>query len=254
MLDKYGYSESVLEAVSKDHMLIKEAKSSKEIRQSHIVIVSKNTRDSHYESYIYSFGANKDGKDMQIVSYFMKELYLGRYLIKRNYYFLDKKDAESMFEDLESETERVRDEYYDGKYSNSEVPVTIQNYLSDKSGDIEDEENSIGTTVKKQIKDESGVRDWFGRGKEIKTEDNSTKKESGVTQETYLNSLKSAGLVPDMVKTAGSESTEEKNPIESEVQDWHNSGLKLMENWRESSVTYSSEEQHVDLSIFLEVK
>lgn len=252
MFDKYGYSDAILGCVDRGHLQLKEAKSSKDIKESHLIIVSKNIRDSHYESYIYCFEANKDRNDMHIVSYFMKELYLGRYLIKRNFYFEKKADALGLFDNLESETEDVRDRYYDGELENSDVPVKIQNYLSDLSGDIEDSENSIGTSYKRQIRDDSTVRDWFARGKETmsKSEIEDFKKESKITEESYLQMLKKSCNNQEMIKEAenktvdNGEYSEEENSIEL----WFREHCEKMNEWRENSFICNEENQFINFS------
>ena len=249
-MDKYGYSNAILGSVDQDHIRLKQAGSSGNIKESHIIIVSKDIKDSHYESYVYCFGANKDGKDMHIVSYFMKELYLGQYMIKRNFYFENKDDAESMHSDLESQTENIRDEYYSSNLKNHDVPVKMQNYLSEKSGDIKATEDSIGTTVSRDhVRDDSSVREWFERGKETVTKDNidEFKKESKITEDSYLRMLKkSSDIATGLIKTAEAEND---GAEESEtISEWHEKQFKICEKWRENSFVLTAEEEHLDIS------
>jgi len=161
MLDKYGYS---------DRLKIEAARKSSDIKEENILIVSKDIRDPHYESYVYSFVVKEDDRDIRIVSYFMKELYLGRYLIKRNFYFKEdnKKSANEMFENLLDKTEEIRDLYYSSKITNQAIFKHVENYLeeSKSKSDFVNDDDSLGTTVNRKSEDHSTVDDWFARGEE----------------------------------------------------------------------------------------
>ena len=62
-------------------------KNSKEKRDE-IKIVSKSQKDSHYQIDVSKDLISKDNKKMFMISCYARDAYLGRYLIKRNFFYI----------------------------------------------------------------------------------------------------------------------------------------------------------------------
>jgi len=131
--------------------MIKEAKAKDDSSQEIIKIASKDIKDSHYDIDICKNKITKNGTSLIMVSAYMREAYLGRYLIKRNYYFIDtnKKDSEYIYNDLVDKFKRIKNRYHEGKISSKEIFVEAKALLDATKGDIESEGDDIGTTVKR---------------------------------------------------------------------------------------------------------
>ena len=139
-----------------------------DIFEDRVTFVSKELKDPHYEVYVSNAKIKKANKMIWLVSYYMRELYLGRYLIKRNMYFLDKNKtaAKTMFKDLVKETKFIRKSYYLEEIMSSNIPQMTQNLANSVEGDfVFDDEESLGTTVSRKHNNESTVYEWFYRNK-----------------------------------------------------------------------------------------
>ena len=132
--------------------ITKQAKTKHDSDRKNIVISSKNVKDPHYEFDITNDEIIKNGKSLIMVSAYMKEGYLGGYLIKRNYYFVEgnKKDAGYVYDDLVEKIERIKNRYHSGKIASKEIFVEIKSLLDSTKGDLESkEEDNLGTAHKK---------------------------------------------------------------------------------------------------------
>lgn len=132
--------------------MIKEAKSKDSSAQEIIKIASKDIKDSHYDIDVCKNQIVKNGTSLIMVSAYMREAYLGRYLIKRNYYFVDNnnKDSEYVFADLIEKFKRIKTRYLEGKISSKEIFVEAKSLLDATKGDmVLDEHEDIGTTVRR---------------------------------------------------------------------------------------------------------
>ena len=137
-----------------------------DIFEDRVTFVSKEVKDPHYEVYVAQAKIKKDGKWIWLVTYYMRELYLGRYLIKRNVYFLEKNksEAKSLFKDLVKATKQIRVEYYSDEIISSKIPQLTQNLINSVTGDfVFGNEDKLGTTVSRKHLNESAVYEWFHR-------------------------------------------------------------------------------------------
>jgi hypothetical protein len=132
--------------------LEKTADTKKGSRQESVLIASKEIKDSHYQVDVAKDFIEREGKSMFMVSVYARESYLGRYLVKRNYFFLpdNEKGADEAFEEVCSKMAKIKSAYHSGKINiksvTSEMLRVVQGVLSDISFK---EENDIGTTVKR---------------------------------------------------------------------------------------------------------
>jgi len=113
-----------------------------------VKIASKKIKDSHYFFDVAKTAVSRDGKSLIMVSAYMREGYLGRYLIKRNFYFLpdNGKEASEIYESLIKNCRRTRRRYYDDKIGINDIFPEVKAFLDGTRGDFEDEtEDNAGT-------------------------------------------------------------------------------------------------------------
>ena len=127
----------------------KEAKEVSSDTQEVVKIASKKIQDSHYDIDVAKSSVTENGKKIILVSFYMREAYLGRYMIKRNYYFLpdNEADAEYVYNDLLTKSKRTRDRYYNEKIGIKAIFPEVKAFLDGARGDLEIESDQIGTTV-----------------------------------------------------------------------------------------------------------
>ena len=130
----------------------KEAKETESVTQEVVKIASKKIQDSHYDIDLAKSSVVHDGKKIILVSFYMREAYLGRYLIKRNYYFLpdNETDATYVFDDLLTKSKRTRDRYYNEKIGVKAIFPEVKAFLDGARGDLELDNDKLGTTVTRE--------------------------------------------------------------------------------------------------------
>ena len=119
-------------------------------REACIKAVSTNVRDSHYVMDVSVDPISKGGKSLTMVSFFMKDEYLGRYMIKRCFYYLPSniKEAEATFDELVRKADGVKKRYLQGEAKPFDVLPQVKSFLDGIRGDFEfKDEDKLGTTV-----------------------------------------------------------------------------------------------------------
>lgn len=139
--------------MSKNDKIDKEAsmeKNSRE-RKDDIKIVSKHIKDSHYLIDISKDVIKQNGKEVLMVSCYAKDAYLGRYLIKRNYFYtLDReKFANDAYDEIMIKIGSIKDRYYNELIDVSGIFTQIKKVLDGVISEIEMKEDSLGTNVKR---------------------------------------------------------------------------------------------------------
>ena len=140
-----------------------------DLEEERLTIVSKEIKDPNYEAYVTKVAVTKDNQKIYMVSFFLRDLYLGRYLINRNLYFLKENHskAKEAFNKFIATTKRVRNEYYAENLANIYIPKELQNYAIDQAGDFDfKNEDKLGTTVQRKHHNESTVYEWFRTNQE----------------------------------------------------------------------------------------
>jgi len=115
-----------------------------------IKIASKKVDDSHIFIDISKDVVTKSGKSMFLVCAYVREGYLGRFMMKRNIYFLpdNAKDASDAYEELVKKAKKVKERYYDGKIQANEINPELKGYVDAVKGDFEfKDEDKIGSNV-----------------------------------------------------------------------------------------------------------
>lgn len=125
------------------------AKKTGKERRDEIKIVSKHIKDSHYQVDISKDLITKDEKKMFMISCYARDAYLGRYLIKRNFFFTSDREefADSAYDEIVTKMAAVKDRYYSGLIDVSAINTQFKRILDGIIAEIETEEDSIGTNV-----------------------------------------------------------------------------------------------------------
>jgi len=120
-------------------------------REEIIKIASKEIKDSHYQIDLSKEVVEKNGMKMFMVSAYLRDAYLGRYLIKRNYFYLsdNEKKANQTFDEIDDKVKEVKSKYYKDNLGVKAMTTEIFSFLQSVKGDIEIPEDELGTTVKR---------------------------------------------------------------------------------------------------------
>ena len=84
-----------------------------------------------------------------MVSLFMREGYLGRYMIKRNFFYMpaNTAEAEATYGELTRKAERTKGLYHDGTLKPQDILPHVKAFLDGIKGDFDFDEDSLGVTV-----------------------------------------------------------------------------------------------------------
>lgn len=117
-----------------------------------IRVASTSVKDSHYFMDVSMDPIRKSDKSLVMVSFLLREGYLGRYMIKRCFYYLPSniKEADSTYEELVRKGEGVKRRYLQGDAKPFDVLPQVKAFLDGIRGDFEfKDEDCIGATVKR---------------------------------------------------------------------------------------------------------
>ena len=91
----------------------------------------------------------------------MKDAYLGRYIIKRNYFFTMNKEeaAEDTYEEILKKVKSLKDRYYNGIVKVPAVTSQMKMILDGVISEMEIKEDSLGTTVNRSPYPDENNRD-----------------------------------------------------------------------------------------------
>ena len=140
----------LINKIATDSTNIDKEASSKE-RKTDIKIASKHVKDSHYQIDISKDIIQKDGKKMFMVSCYARDAYLGRYLIKRNYFYTTDREkfADNSYDEILTKVSSIKDRYYNEIINVSGILPQIKQVLDGVISEIEIKEDSLGTTVRR---------------------------------------------------------------------------------------------------------
>jgi hypothetical protein len=132
------------DANNANNTVVQAANKGKE-RKEEIKITSKSIRDSHYQVDISKDIVNKNGKQVYMVSCYARDAYLGRYLIKRNYFYtIDKEaSADEAYDEIVKKINAIKNKYYAGEIDISSVSSQMVKILDGVVAEIKFEEDSI---------------------------------------------------------------------------------------------------------------
>jgi len=121
-------------------------------RDTTIRVASTTVKDSHYFMDVSLDPIRKADKSLVMVSFLLREGYLGRYMIKRCFYYLPSnvKEAEATYDELVRKAEGVKRRYLQGDAKPFDVMPQVKAFLDGVRGDFEfKDEDSLGTTVRR---------------------------------------------------------------------------------------------------------
>jgi hypothetical protein len=118
-------------------------------RRDDIKIVSKNIKDSHYQIDISKDIIQRAGRKMIMVSCYARDAYLGRYLIKRNYFYTEDRNkfADNAYNEILTKMGDIKDRYYNEVIDVQGIFKQIKQSLDGVISEIEIKEDTLGTTV-----------------------------------------------------------------------------------------------------------
>jgi len=121
-------------------------------KREEIKIVSKHQKDSHYQIDISKDLISKDNKKIYMVSCYARDAYLGRYLIKRNYYFTQDREefANAAYDEIMIKMASLKDRYYNDVIDVSGIFAQMKKVLDGVVSEIKSEEDSLPTNVNRQ--------------------------------------------------------------------------------------------------------
>ena len=120
-----------------------------EEKRDEIKIVSKHIKDSHYQVDISKDIVQHGNSKVFMVSCYARDAYLGRYLIKRNYFYTKDREqfADEAYEEILTKINAIKDRYYNDIIKVSDIVSHIKIGLDGVISEIKMEEDSLGTSV-----------------------------------------------------------------------------------------------------------
>ncbi len=121
-------------------------------REETIKIASKEVKDSHYQIDVSKDSIEKSGMKLHMISVYTRDAYLGRYLIKRNFYYLNDNEssADETFDELTNKIRKIKAKYHGDKCTVNGILTDVKNILIGVVSDMKfEKEDDLGTTVKR---------------------------------------------------------------------------------------------------------
>jgi len=120
-------------------------------RKDDIKIVSKSIKDSHYQVDISKDIIQRAGRKMIMVSCYARDAYLGRYLIKRNYFYTEDRNkfADNAYDEILTKVADIKDRYYNEIIDAHGIFEQIKQSLDGVISEIEIKEDTLGTNVRR---------------------------------------------------------------------------------------------------------
>jgi len=141
----------IINKIAKSEETSPSYKSGSREKKDDIKIVSKNIKDSHYQVDVSKDIVKQNNKEVIMVSCYARDAYLGRYLIKRNYFYTTDREssADDTYNEIVTKVGAIKDRYYNEIIDISEVSTQIKKTLDGVISEIEIKEDSIGTNVRR---------------------------------------------------------------------------------------------------------
>ncbi len=142
--------QNIITQLSSSKENIKNGNTSKDMEKNATInIVSTSVKDSHYQVDISKDQITKHGKKIFMVSCYAKDAYLGRYLIKRNYFFMPDREkyANDAYDEMITKFSAIKNRYYNEVIPIESIFQQFKQVLDGIVSEIKMEEDSLGTTV-----------------------------------------------------------------------------------------------------------
>lgn len=141
--------QELLNKLSSKEEITKTAKIKTSERKDDIKIVSKSIKDSHYQIDISKDVVTQQGKKIFMVSCYARDAYLGRYLIKRNFFYTANREeaADDAYDEIVLKMNAIKERYYNEVIDVSAISAQFKTILSGVVSEIKSEEDSIATNI-----------------------------------------------------------------------------------------------------------
>lgn len=115
-------------------------------KRDEIKIVSKSVKDSHYQVDVSKDMVDKDGQKVIMISCYARDAYLGRYLIKRNYFFASDREifADDAYNEIMTKVGVIKDRYYSNMITAENIFTQVKKILDGIISEIRSEEDTVG--------------------------------------------------------------------------------------------------------------
>lgn len=143
--------QGLIEKLSTKDDLTKQAAKKSANRSDDIKIASKAIKDSHYQIDLSKDLVVKGGSKIFMVSCYGRDAYLGRYLVKRNYYFTADREAaaDDAYDEIYNKMNALKDRYYSGILPVSSISTQMRKVLDGVISEIASEEDELATNIKR---------------------------------------------------------------------------------------------------------
>ena len=137
-------AQTIIDNLSNNQNVVQASKKTKE-RTTEIKIVSKAIKDSHYQVDIAKDTVNRNGKQVHMVSCFARNAYLGRYIIKRNYFYTVDREAaaDEAYDEIVSKMSAIKERYYAGVIDVPVVSAQMIKVLDGVVAEVKFEDDNI---------------------------------------------------------------------------------------------------------------
>lgn len=146
-----GSIKDIISALSEKSDLQKTAIKKSQDRKDEIKIASKSIRDSHYQIDVSKDSIVKAGRRLFMVSCYARDAYLGRYLIKRNYYFTENREAsaDDAYDEIVKKFASLKERYYEEVIGIEGMSTQMRKILDGVISEIESDEDTVATNIKR---------------------------------------------------------------------------------------------------------
>ena len=144
--------EQVVNNFATTDALNKVAKKNTVERTAEIKIASTSVKDSHYQIDISKDSIVRNGRNVFMVSCYARDAYLGRYLIKRNYFYSSEREkaADLTFDELVTKSAAIKERYHNEIINTPSILGQLRQTLDGVISELKIEEDSIGTNFQRQ--------------------------------------------------------------------------------------------------------
>ena len=137
-------AQSIIDSISNNQNTIQASRKIKE-RKDELKIASKSVKDSHYQIDVAKETVSKNGKQVHMVSCYARDAYLGRYLIKRNFFYTIDREAaaDEAYDEIVGNMSAIKERYYSGVIDVPAVTNQMVKVLDGVVAEVKFEDDNI---------------------------------------------------------------------------------------------------------------
>jgi len=131
--------------------MTKNASLIKKTRSDEIKIVSRRQKDSHYQVDVSKDLITDNGRKIFMVSCYARDAYLGRYLIKRNYFYTEprEKSANEAYDEIITKMSALKDRYYSEVIGVQSISTQLKAILDGVISELQSDDDTLATNIKR---------------------------------------------------------------------------------------------------------